>query len=160
MQAVCYRVAMLAAVLSLAMLLVCSPCLAMTRWCSFLGKGAKDTLLYPPIARAAYVHGLTIGRINFMPSGQVLGLEAISGPVMLTRAVNDQMKAWTIRTDATGSEACQSLVVAEFTIGDRQIPSPLGTPLASVYRISVHAEELIISDPAFTITRRRRFRFW
>jgi hypothetical protein len=141
-------------------------CSAETRWCSILAKDgsagktgdsakvAGYKLLYPPIARAARLRGVVISRIIYRPSGQVVGVETISGPPMLTYTVERQVKDWTIRTDATGTENCQSLLIAEFTMGD----DPVGAASDSTgttLRIEVHTEPMPMTTTNSSISNKR-----
>jgi hypothetical protein len=131
-------------------------CSAEARWCSIVGRGPNDSLYYPPIARAAWVHGTVLSRILYWPTGKVKDLEPISGPVMLSNAMGEQMKGWTIRTDASGNELCQTLVIADFRLHDPPYPTKDGPAVIlqpSVLRLSVEAEGLIISDPAAYLDR-------
>jgi hypothetical protein len=127
-------------------------CRAETRWCSLTGKAGSDTLLYPPIARAAHISGTVIGRLHFSTSGKVEEFEVISGPIMLSRAVADQVKSWTVQTDSKGEQPCQSLFAVNFTIGD-EAPIPSDSR-PSLFRVSVHAEQLVLtSTPSVASTR-------
>lgn len=121
-------------------------CQAETRWCSITAKAKSDTLLYPPIARVAHINGTVIGRLTFSTSGRVLGLDVVSGPPMLVRAVTDQTRSWTIKTDATGNDPCQTLFVADFGFGD---PVPIETASEgnnpAVYRIFIRTQTIVIN---------------
>jgi hypothetical protein len=138
-------------------------CSAETRWCSVTGKAQSDRLLYPPIARLANVTGVVISRAIYSPSGSVASLETLSGPRLLATSANQQMKSWTFQTDAKGTEPCQSLIVMSFVLGDTDSLEPRENVPLSIYRISVRAYHIVLSDPAFTISKpkwswRRRLR--
>ena len=133
--------------------LACCLCSAETRWCATTGPVKGNTLVYPPIARAAHVNGLVVGHLIFEPSGTVLRLEDASGPVLLAKNVSDQVTRWVLSTDVQGSELCQTLLVASFTIGDDALPRLLeGKAPPGMYRVAVHAEVIVLSDPAGTIS--------
>ena len=133
---------------------------AETRWCAVRLDAAKDKLNYPPIARAARVSGVVIGRMMFRPTGEVVGFEKVSGPELLFAPTREQMKQWTVATNVQGGELCQSLAVISFTVGDEDdTPNQPQTASDGLLRISVHAEPLTlnvtISDPApYSITRK------
>ncbi|QNI30211.1 energy transducer TonB [Alloacidobacterium dinghuense] len=132
-------------------------CHAKTRWCSIVGKSESDTLLYPAIARAARVSGVVIDRVTFAPAGKIADVETISGPKMLTQSANDQLKKWTVKTDSSGEDLCQSLVIANFSL-DPPAPEPeFGVSFTpSILRISISAEPLVISDPAPILGKKKR----
>jgi Gram-negative bacterial TonB protein C-terminal len=129
-------------------------CHAQARWCAVTGHAANDKLLYPPIARAARVSGVVIGRMTYLPSGQVTNLETISGPIMLQRAVSDQLKKWTIHTDAQGEDPCMSLAIVDFSFGDSASVNPNPPTSAGIMRISIVTETLDITDAAATLGKR------
>ena len=87
---------------------------AQARWCDVTGRGANDTIVYPPIAKAARVYGLVMGYLKFNTDGKVTGFEPIQGPAMLRESLRLQLSTWTLQTKATGTEPCQTLVVARF----------------------------------------------
>lgn len=120
------------------------PLEAQTRWCSIVGTAKTDKLLYPPIARVAHISGTVVGRLRFTTNGKVENFEVVSGPVMLSRAISDQVKSWTVQTSATGAEDCQTLFVVNFTIGDETPIQP--TRHLGLYQVSVHAESVIINS--------------
>ncbi len=135
---------------------------AQTRWCSIIGKADEDRLLYPPLARVALLHGVVLAHLTFMPTGEALKVESVSGPTLLSQGVLTQMKTWSVLTDAHGPEACQTLIIAEFSLGTssdgNSISSAATLNLPSIYRISVHAEQLVISDPGGEL--HQTFRGW
>ena len=136
-------------------------CAAETRWCAITGTRAQDHIVYPPIARAASVSGIVIGRLEFMPNGEVLGWTAVLGPPLLSEAMGGQMKLWTISTDVGGGEPCQAMVIGEFLLSDKpEAPSASSPTPAVLHRIVIRAERMVLSDPSPTLVERRRFRFW
>ena len=139
---------------SLSILLVlgvlASFCHAETRWCSIVGRGPSDAIVYPPIARVARVQGIVLGRIRYMPNGQVKEVEVISGPQILSFWVGEQLKRWTIKTDAPGEDLCQSLVIADFGLHmpDEPIQKRAETDaIPSILHLSIDGEAYIISCP-------------
>jgi len=125
-------------------------CKADTRWCSITGGGSSDTLFYPPIARAAFVHGVVLSRVTYSTTGQVVKVEAISGPPMLSTSLSEQMGKWTVRTDATGEGLCQSLVIADFRLHDSSDPVPIRPTfpaISSILRLSADGETFCLCDP-------------
>lgn len=133
-------------------------CHADVRWCSLLGKSDADHLFYPRIARAARLEGAVVSRITYKPSGQVSSVETVFGPLLLARSVDEQLKTWTLKTNAMGNELCQSLTIFDFSI-DRansgsNTPNPYTAP--GILRISIMAEPLILdSSPTVAATKRR-----
>ncbi len=131
--------------ISFAIAMTFDVCRAETRWCSLTGKAKSDTLSYPPIARVAHINGTVIGRLTFSTSGLVLGFGVVSGPPILARAVSDQTRSWTVQTDATGSDPCQALFIADFGFGD---PVPVETAnrgkTPSVYRVFIRTKTVVI----------------
>ncbi len=124
------------------------------RWCSITGRGPNDTIVYPPIARAARVWGNVIARLVYTTDGKVVRFEEVSGPKLLSSSLSKQFESWSIKTDATGQELCESLVSAEFRIESYgAVLSPeIHYESGSVLRIHSEAEPLVldtvISDPA------------
>lgn len=125
-------------------------CAAEPRWCSVTGRGPNDTLIYPPIARAARVSGVVVMRILYTPNGKVLSTEPVFGPVMLSSTLTSQLNHWILKTAATGDELCTTLVIADFRIRypDEPLrPSPPQPNSSSILRLIVESEAIVISDP-------------
>jgi hypothetical protein len=128
------------------------------RWCTITSKRNTDKLVYPPIARVAHVGGIVIQRINFTNAGKVLSVESISGPQMLATSTAGQLKTWHLQTDATGDQDCQSLILVRYRIYlDDPPPTEEHQSTPGMFQISIDGLSLVISDPAATITKRRRF---
>jgi hypothetical protein len=124
------------------------------RWCSITGRASSDTLIYPPIARAARVSGVVLSRVIFSPAGKVENVESISGPAMLADSVAQQLGKWTFRTTAQGDELCEAIVISEFRLGDLDNPLPeQSIPAAppGLLRIRIDAETYVISCPGGTV---------
>jgi hypothetical protein len=145
------RVLLLCAIIAIG-----SSCSAQTRWCSITGKAKSDNILYPPIARAAHMSGTVVSRVTYSPTGKVIGLETIFGNPLIAKSANGQMKSWTIRTDALGAELCQSLIVLNFVIGETESVEQIANTPPTITRIDVQTHPLVLSDPAFTISKSRR----
>jgi len=146
-------------VLLCAFVAIASSCSAETRWCSITGKAKSDTIFYPPIAHAAHISGTIVSRMTFSPSGKVIGLETIFGNQLIATSANGQMKSWTVRTDASGEELCQSLIVINFVIGETDAVEQIADPPPTIYRINVQAHTIVLnvmSDPAPTIIKSHR----
>ncbi len=129
---------------------------AQTRWCSM--KRVEGKLDYPPIGRAAHVSGVVISRVVFRPTGEVVAVERISGPVILSDSVEKQLRTWTISAEAIGEELCQSLVVSTFALDEPKDDAPqqlISEP--SVFRTSVNSFSIVISDPAGCLRIKRRW---
>ena len=125
------------------------------RWCAVSAKDSSDSLVYPPIARAARVQGVVVMRMVFAPDGKVVRTEPVFGPAMLSASLTSQLLNWTVKTDAVGDQECMTLVIAEFRFHDPDEPSrlqPQGPTAPGILRVSVDSEVLIISDPAGTIS--------
>ena len=126
-------------------------CHAEPRWCSISAKDPSNKFWYPPIARAARVSGVVLSHIIYLPNGTVERVEPISGPRLLSDSLRAQLMEWTVKTDATGDELCQTLVIAEFTLRESSGPTPAAKTQVSppgVLRLSVEDEVIEISDPA------------
>ena len=134
--------------------LIAPVCHAQTRWCAVTGRAANDQLLYLPIARAARVSGVVISRMTYLPSGEVTNVETISGPVMLQHAASDQLKKWTIHTDAQGENPCMSLTIIDFSFGDSASVNPNPPTPPGIMRISIVAEILALTDAAGSFGKR------
>jgi hypothetical protein len=83
---------------------------------------------------------------------------------MLAELLANQIKKWTLKTDATIDELCQSIVVASFRLNG-EFSHSLGKPVKpnapSVYEITVEIElEPIVvnSETIDPVTRGTRFR--
>ena len=125
-------------------------CNADTRWCSIAVGGSSEALIYPPIARAARVYGVVLSRVTYSTTGEVVRVEAISGPPMLSNSLGEQMGKWSIKTDATGEGLCQSLVIADFRLHDSSDPVPIRPTfpaISSILRLSADGETFCLCDP-------------
>lgn len=131
-----------------------------TRWCTVTGRAAQDTVVYPPIAKAARVSGLVMGRLIFSPDGKVTDFEPVMGPPMLVASLKYQLSKWTPQTNATGVEPCQTLIVARFEFCEPQIPCEdnhscsVETGVSyepSILRIQAHSQIAWLCDPSGTI---------
>lgn len=135
---------------------------AETRWCTARVDMGRDPLHYPPIARAAHVSGVVIGRMMFRPTGEVVGLEKMSGPEMLFVSTREQMERWTVTTEATGGELCQTLACIDYkTQGEDDTHQQTAPVPTGMIRLTVETQFMILSDPAADIVthRWRWFRF-
>jgi hypothetical protein len=63
------------------------------------------------------VQGEARARIIYKPNGRVEMVEPVSGAAMLSGSLASQLSNWTVRSNATGDEVCQTLVIATFTLG-------------------------------------------
>jgi hypothetical protein len=134
-----------------------------TRWCTITSKRDTDTLVYPPIAKAAHLQGVVILRVNFSTTGSVSSVESISGPQMLVDSTSERLKAWQLHTNAIGDQPCQSLVVVKYRVlpesYDLQTESPSKEqphPPAGIYQIWIDAYTIILTeDLPPTLTRKR-----
>jgi hypothetical protein len=143
------------ALFAVASIAFCQLAFAQTRWCSITGKAKDNSLVYPPIARAAHIDGIVIGRLHFATNGKVENFQVVSGPPILANSVTDQIKLWTVQTNAQGTEPCQSLFVVTFAIGDSKVNEEgLPTNHPGIFRVSVRTEPLILySTPTAVAVR-------
>jgi hypothetical protein len=111
--------------------------------------------IYPPIARAARVSGAVVMLVQFDRAGTPLHVDVVSGPQMLRKVALESASIMQVN-EFTGPRECP--VVVNFSIGDCEQPSKWKK--AALPRMSVCAEAIILSDPAFTITRRHSFLFF
>jgi hypothetical protein len=86
------------------------------RWCSVSSRDSSNTLDYEPIAVAARIQGEAHALIIYKPNGRVEKVEPLSGVRMLLIPLTDQLTKWTVRSNASGDELCQTLVIATFTL--------------------------------------------
>jgi len=132
------------------------------RWCSITGKGPNDKVLYPPIAKIARVNGLVLSRIIYRPNGKVEKVENISGPPMLVRFLAAQMMDWNIKTDASGEQLCETLVIAKYQLNEpsgcdaapEQEPKPIDVSTPSILRLELSASPIPTCDPGADIILR------
>lgn len=130
-------------------------CLAEPRWCSVIGTDPSNKLVYPPIARAAQVQGVVLVHMIYVPNGKVERVEPISGLRMLSDSLARQLGNWHVKTDATGDDLCETLVIASFTVvdaGQTPLEEPKKVMEPSILRLHVETSPLVldtvISDPA------------
>lgn len=130
-------------------------CCAEPRWCSTQGIDPSNKFFYPPIARAARVSGVVISRMIYPPNGRVVEVVPVSGSSLLSSALTGQLMQWTVKTDSTGDELCQTLVIAEFKLVDSNSMPPVRLPQSeppSILRLSAETEpipiEVVNYDPA------------
>ena len=120
------------------------------RWCSITGRGANDTMVYPPIARAARVQGVVVSRIVYAQNGEVVRMEPVFGPAMLSDSVSKQLSQWNIKTDATGGELCQSLIIADFRLdvpGTSRPSVSIQLENGSTLRVISQTQSICLCDP-------------
>jgi TonB family protein len=80
--------------------------------------------IYPPIAKAAHVHGSVLLHADVDEHGKVIHVEAIGGPPMLRQAAIDAVQHWSYRPfEADGKPASVHVVVS--------VPFSLGIPDAT-----------------------------
>ena len=87
-------------------------------------KWKTQGLVYPPIAKAAHVEGVVTLRVRFDPSGTVKDTESISGPKLLAEPSTNRIKDWRFKTNATGNELCQNLVIIKYRILPENYTAP------------------------------------
>jgi hypothetical protein len=119
-------------------------------------------LVYPSVARTARVSGTVLSRIQFSPSGSVNRVEIINGSQLLAESLSSQIKGWTLKTNASGDEPCQALVLAHFQFidGFSQLADKPAKPVApSIYEITVETEtEPYVIDNLDPFPRSMRFK--
>jgi hypothetical protein len=86
------------------------------RWCSVSSRDTSNTIVYVPIAAAAQVQGEARARIIYSPNSRVERVEPVSGVPMLLEPLAGQLSNWTVRSNASGHELCQTLVIATFML--------------------------------------------
>jgi hypothetical protein len=130
-------------------------CHAEPRWCSISELGPSNKFFYPPIGVAARVQGVVLGRIIYKPNEKMLRFEEISGPRLLSSLISGELTDWTMKSDAVGSELCQTLVIASFKLtrpGGSKPEEPKFSLEGSVLRLSMEAEpapiDALMVDPA------------
>ena len=140
----------------LLILMLSTAAVGQTRWCNVTDFGNR--FVYPPIARAAHVSGLVSLRVYYERTGKVTAVETIGGPVMLVNSATEQIKKVAIGTNAPGIEPCESLFLFDYQIDDGTLPPLVQTPtVPGMYRGTIRAYVIVLSDPAGTIMRRRRW---
>jgi hypothetical protein len=143
-------------------------CRAEPRWSSVSGNELSGKLVYPRIARAARVSGVVLGRVIFLPSGEIQSFDFIGGPPMLSGDLARQRKSWIVETDAQGSQPCVTSVIADFQLDDSSLhcePSQSGTKsypidvsVPSILRLKLATEVISFCDPGGYMSRRSAFR--
>lgn len=130
-------------------LLVC----AEPRWCTVTGRAPNDTFFYPPIARAARVHGVVLGELVFETDGKAVRFEPISGPRLLSDTL--MVPSSSSLNSAMTSVSQRSSPCASVLSVQTPLPEPLVRPEpGSVLRLSIETEtepillDVVISDPA------------
>jgi hypothetical protein len=132
-----------------------SVCHAEPRWCSMSEKDPSNNFDYPPIARVARVSGHVMMRMIYQPNEKVVRFEPISGPRLLSSSLQGQLSDWIVKTEATGTELCQTLVIADFFLIDTNDSPQTGPKVVlepSILRLSVAGQppllDVVISDPS------------
>jgi len=126
------------------------------RWCTMSSLGPGQNLIYPPIARAARVSGHVMERVIYSPGKGATSFEFISGPKMLSAALEEQMRGWTISTNAVGPDACMTLAVADFMLDENTGDSsanPIDISIPSILQLHVFTTPICLCDPAGTVSR-------
>jgi hypothetical protein len=153
--------------LALTLIAAAGICRAEPRWCSVTGIRDGKNLYYPPIAKAARVYGVVLERVIFFSGGEVQASDMISGPAMLSASLSQQLKSWTLETNAQGSQPCVSLVIADFQlvsgvpcenspVDAKSYPIDVSTP--SILRLKSTAGVVWLCDPGGYVSRRSIFR--
>jgi hypothetical protein len=118
-------------------------------YCGATIQHSTNKLLYPPIARAAHIAGTIVLVVAFNHDGSVSTVRPIAGPELLRITALNYAKGLSAEP-SSGSRECPFVVDFNFNNCDKaQAPRSNGA--------SVCTEPLVISDPAFTITRKKRF---
>ena len=94
-------------------------------------------------------------RMIYVPNGKVVRFEPISGPQMLSASMQSQLSDWIVKTDATGDELCETLVIADFHLSDSIDHSQDATKVdiePSIFRISAESETICLCDPDGTLS--------
>ena len=86
------------------------------RWCSVSSIDPSNTIHYAPIAAAAQVEGGVSAVIIYRPNGRVEKVDSVSGTLLLSQPLANQLSKWTVRSNAPGDADCQTQVFAVFTL--------------------------------------------
>jgi hypothetical protein len=105
-----------AVALAVALINLVGICRAEPRWCSVSKRDPSNTVVYAPISVGARVQGEARALIIYKPNGKVERAEHISGVLMLSQPLEEQLSRWRLRTKATGDEVCQTLMIAVFSL--------------------------------------------
>jgi hypothetical protein len=144
------------AIVALALAAIASVSSAEPRWCAATSIREGRNLAYPPIAKAARVSGVVLERVIYLPDGTVKSFEFVSGPMMLSSALEKQVKDWSLETNAIGTEACESLVIADFRLVDSpetSETSEVDLSVPSILRLNVQSAPVLLIDPAAEVGR-------
>jgi hypothetical protein len=132
-----------------------------TRWCTITGKGPADTVAYPPLAKAAHLTGEVLTRLTFNPDGEVVKTSTIRGENLLADLTNQQLLRWRVKTDATGSEPCQNIILVTYELVDDKVSTETSVTFSpTLIRITVKAKlptaeiTTTTNDP---VSKRKRF---
>ena len=136
------------------LLLLATACPAETRWCNTIKLLPEDKLLYPPIARAARISGVMIGRVTITSTGSVSDIETISGYPLLAATASRQINEWKLTSDATSESSCLGLVIVDFSFEEHppEKSKAWSVSAPNILKIAVVTTTLVldtsISDPA------------
>ena len=96
-------------------------CRAEARWCRITGKAPAEKLVYPAWAVLGRMRGVVSVKVVYSTDGKVTNTEAVSGQLPLSGFLIEQIKGWTIRTDASSEAPCQTLVAVNFKLYDPDV---------------------------------------
>ncbi len=101
---------------------------AQTSWCSYAVRIEAPLITYPPIARAAHVSGVVIGKLILSDEGVVQDFVTLSGPAMLVDRVSKEVKNWKFKQQQSAEHSCQALLIVGFTLDRDNNPDPTPAP--------------------------------
>ena len=109
--------------------------------CGLTSIQESTPLAYPPIAKAAHVHGHVVLMASFGQDGTISSVRAISGPPMLYLAAVDFVKSWRANR-YTGPRECP--VVVHFLLGAES-----DHPKTAITRIDLQHVEIVADTYTF-----------
>jgi hypothetical protein len=116
-----------------------------------------NALVYPPLAKAAFVDGLVILLATFKTSGEVEKIVVVEGPPMLVPSATAYVQGLRAN-EYTGQRTCG--MVVEYRGRHVACGEALGNDIfarADAQHVSLEAGLMPICDAAATVKRKRRF---
>ena len=89
---------------------------------------------------------------TFKTNGEVEKVEVLSGPQMLRIAATTYVQGWRAN-EYTGPRTCP--IVASFLLEEGTVSQPMTR--SDLQHVSLHAQVVILSDPAVDIQKRKHF---
>jgi hypothetical protein len=135
----------------LACLLLCFSvgALAQEAPCGLTSVAESQSLIYPPIAKAAHVSGLVILLAEFRHDGSVSGTSILSGPEMLRSSARNFVVGWKVNPYG-GSRTCPIVIRYQLDTSE-----PDGVYRMDLQHVTIRAQVPTFDDLPGVVGRRR-----